>query len=249
MNQLGLIGFPLSHSFSEKYFKAKFLNEKISNWNYQNFELSEIEFLPNLLSNNPDLKGLNVTIPYKEKVLKFLNSIDNEAEKIGAVNTLKISKTGSSFYIKGYNTDAYGFENSLKPLLESHHKNALILGTGGASKAVAYVLKKLEINYKFVSRIANNTTQISYKNTTKDTIQDYQIIINSTPLGTYPNITECPDLPYAGLTKSHILFDLVYNPEQSLFLELGKRYGAKTKNGYEMLTLQAEKAWQIFTSL
>jgi len=248
MNQLGLIGFPLAHSFSEKYFKVKFQNENIDNWKYQNFEIPKIEILLTLVSENIDLKGLNVTIPYKEQVLRYLDEIDEEAQEIGAVNTLKISKLNSKLHVKGYNTDYYGFKKSLKPLLESHHKNALILGTGGASKAVAFALKKLNIYYKFVSRIAKDEHVVSYKDITNDALKNYQIIINTTPIGTFPNVTECPDLPYSGLTNSHILFDLVYNPDKTRFLELGEKYGAKTKNGYEMLTLQAEKAWEIFTS-
>ncbi len=248
MNQLGLIGFPLSHSFSQKYFSSKFQKEKIENWKYSNFEIPEIEQLPCLINNNINLKGLNITIPYKEKVINYLTEIDKEAQEIGAVNTLKIDRTSSNLIIKGYNTDVYGFENSLVPLLEPHHKNALILGTGGASKAVAFVLKKLQINYKIVSRNATNENNITYKDIKKHDLNEYLLIINTTPLGTFPNVKECADLPYSGLTKSHILYDLVYNPEQTRFLELGKNYGAKTKNGYEMLILQAEKAWEIFKS-
>ncbi len=246
MNKIGLIGFPLSHSFSATYFKAKFDKENISDWEYNNYPIENIDLLPELLNKTENLKGLNVTIPYKEQVLKYLDEIDAEAKEIGAVNTLKITKKENKTHIKGFNTDIYGFEKSIKPLLEFHHKNALILGTGGASKAVAYVFKKLGIKYKFVSRTPKNKQTISYESITEKNIKDYRIIVNTTPLGTFPNVLEFPKLPYFGLTKLHVLFDLVYNPSQTRFLEFGKQYGAVTKNGYEMLELQAEKAWDIF---
>lgn len=247
MKKIGLIGFPLSHSFSATYFKAKFGKENIVDWEYKNYPIEKINLLTELIAENKQLKGLNVTIPYKEQVLPFLNEIDEEAKKIGAVNTLKITRTERETQIKGFNTDIYGFEESIKPLLEFHHKNALILGTGGASKAVAYVFEKLGIQYKFVSRTPKNKKTISYESISEKNIKDYRIIVNTTPLGTFPNVLDFPKLPYFGLTKLHVLFDLVYNPSQTRFLEFGKQYGAVTKNGYEMLELQAEKAWEIFS--
>lgn len=246
MNKIGLIGYPLSHSFSAKYFKRKFQKEEISDWEYNNYPIENIDLLSGLIRKTENLHGLNVTIPYKEQVLPFLSEINKEAKEIGAVNTLKILRESESIKIKGYNTDIYGFEESIKPMLDYQHKTALILGTGGASKAVAYVFKKLGIRFKFVSRTPKNTDTISYESITEKTIKDYLIIVNTTPLGTYPDVLEFPKLPYFGLTKLHLLYDLVYNPNKTRFLEFGEKYGAKIKNGYEMLELQAEKAWTIF---
>lgn len=246
MNQLGLIGYPLSHSFSAAYFASKFQNENIKNWKYFNFEMSNISEILMLVSNNQGLVGFNVTIPYKEHILNFLDEIDEEAKEIGAVNTVKIFREKNKIYLKGFNTDIYGFEKSLLPLLESHHKDALILGTGGAAKAVAYVLRKLNINYKFVSRNLELKDFYLYSDITEDVLKKYKLIINTTPLGTFPNVLEFPQIPYFALNQSHILFDLVYNPAETRFLHFGRKYGAKCKNGYEMLVNQAEKAWTLF---
>jgi shikimate dehydrogenase len=241
MNILGLIGYPLSHSFSKKYFTEKFEKEKIDNYKYELFPLEKIEDLTHLLSTYPNLKGLNVTIPYKEAVLPFLKNVNEEAAAIGAVNTIRI-ENGE---LTGYNTDVYGFEKSLKPFLKPYHEKALILGTGGASKAIRFVLGKLGIEYKFISRTPNDS-QWSYKDIDEKILADYQVIINTTPLGMSPKIDTCPNIPYHFLNKKHFLYDVVYNPSETLFLKRGKAFGASTKNGMEMLILQAEKSWEIY---
>jgi shikimate dehydrogenase len=241
MNTLGLIGYPLSHSFSKKYFTEKFEKEQIGNYKYELFPLEKIEDLTHLLSSYPNMKGLNVTIPYKEAVLPFLKNINEEAAAIGAVNTIRI-ENGE---LTGYNTDVYGFEKSLKPFLKPYHKKALILGTGGASKAIRFVLGKLGIEYKFISRTPNNS-QWSYEAIDEKILADYQVIINTTPLGMSPKIDTCPNIPYHFLNKKHLLYDLVYNPSETLFLKRGKDAGASIKNGMEMLVLQAEKSWEIY---
>ncbi len=240
----GLIGKNISYSFSRGYFSKKFETLDLNHHSYVNFDINVINELDEVLKKNKtNLKGLNVTIPYKEDIIPFLDSLDKRARKIGAVNTVKITKKGR---LKGYNTDFYGFKNSLEPLLEKQHRKALILGTGGASKAVAYALKKLGINYKFVSRKAEDNKMYNYSQLTKEIIEDHLIIINCTPLGTSPNISEKPNIPYEYIGKQHILYDLIYNPAESAFLKSGKDNGAKIKNGLEMLELQAEKAWQIW---
>ncbi len=240
MKKFGLIGFPLGHSFSKKYFAQKFEDEQIDNCFYENYPLEKIEdFLQ--LKNKNNLVGINVTIPYKEKVIKYLDELDAEAQKIRAVNTI-LFKNGKS---KGFNTDIYGFEKSISPLLKNHHKKALILGTGGASKAVKFVFEKLNINYKFVSRTKMNNN-FTYEELNKTIISESTIIVNTTPLGTFPNIEFYPKIPYQFITNKHILFDLVYNPSETLFLAQGKKNGATTQNGLKMLELQAEKAWQIW---
>lgn len=238
----GLVGRNIGHSFSRKYFTERFEKGKFEGYSYQNFDLPTIEEFPEIIKNNPNLKGLNVTIPYKETVIPFLNKLSKKAFTIGAVNTIRVSKSGK---LKGYNTDCYGFEKSLKPLLEPHHKKALILGTGGASKAIAYALEELDLLYTFVSREANGNT-IDYDRINATTFGNYQIIINCTPLGTSPNVDECPAIPYEFFTQKHIAYDLIYNPEETLFLRKARLQGANTKNGFEMLVLQAEKAWKIW---
>ncbi len=240
-HQLGLIGYPLTHSFSKKYFTEKFRKEGISDIQYELFPLENIEQFPRLLEQNPSLIGLNVTIPYKEKVMPFLDKIDETAQAAGAVNTIKMEDG----MLTGYNTDVYGFEESLVPLLKSHHTSALILGTGGAAKAIKFVLKRQGIMYRSVSRTPNES-QFSYEDLDQITIENYSIIINSTPLGTHPNIENFPNIPYHYLSKKHLLYDLVYNPAETLFLKKGKAHGATIKNGIEMLFLQAEKAWEIW---
>jgi len=248
MRQFGLIGYPLSHSFSMKHFTAKFKNENIEDCEYLNFPIETIEKLPSLISQNNDLLGLNVTIPYKEKVIEYLNEIDKTADEIGAVNTIKIKRLKNRIILTGYNTDAYGFYSSIVPHLKKVHKKALILGTGGASKAIAYVFSQLDVNYIFVSRNPRKDNHISYNDLTGDLINKFKIIVNTSPLGTYPDIDECPDIPYEYITGDHLLYDLVYNPEMSRFLEKGSVKGAKTINGLLMLHLQAEKAWEIWNS-
>lgn len=240
MNQYGLIGYPLSHSFSKGYFTEKFIREDIVNSNYNTFPIEKIEDFVQLCQQN-NFKGLNVTIPYKQSIIPFLDELNEDAQKIGAVNTIKFLGDKKI----GYNSDVYGFEQSLLPFLKSHHKEALILGTGGASKAVEYVLKKLNINYKYVSRTANNGI-ISYQDINEATINAHHIIINTTPLGMYPNIDAAPEIPYQYISDKHLLYDLVYNPEETLFLKKGKEKNAQTKNGLEMLYLQAERSWQIW---
>lgn len=240
--QYGLVGKNISYSFSRAYFTEKFESANKKNHTYENFDIQEIFEFPGILKKNPDLKGLNVTIPYKEVVIPFLDRMSKNALKIGAVNTIKFTANGLT---KGYNTDFYGFKKSLKPLLKAHHKKALILGTGGASKAVAYALRLLEIDYILVSREPSEHT-LTYEEIDASTFEEYQIIINCTPLGTSPNVELCPEIPYGYFTGNHIAYDLIYNPEETLFLKNAKEKGAVIKNGYEMLVFQAEKAWKIW---
>ena len=243
MNKLGLLGKDISYSFSRVYFKNKFEKEKINNTSYENFDIENIELFPALIKETKNLKGLNVTIPYKEAVMPFLDKLNKKAKEIGAVNTIKITKKGK---LVGYNTDCYGFKKSLEPYLKPHHKKALILGTGGASKAIAYSLLKLNIAYSYVSRSKSKAVSFTYDSLTETIISEHQIIINCTPLGTYPNIENCPEIPYKAISSNHVLFDLIYNPEETKFLELGKKNGATGINGLNMLKLQAEKAWSIW---
>lgn len=245
MRIFGLIGYPLSHSFSKGYFTSKFEKENIADCQYENFPIESIELLPSILENNPEINGLNVTIPYKEKVIPYLNEISPEAQEIGAVNTISITREGTKTYLKGYNTDVYGFMESLKPLLKPHHQSALVLGTGGASKAVKFALKKLNIGYTSVSR-NKSESGLTYEDLTKEIISHNAIIINTTPLGTFPQTEEFPPLPYQYLTPGHLLYDLVYNPAITAFLNHGISHSSQTKNGLEMLHLQAEKAWEIW---
>lgn len=243
MNKLGLLGRNISYSFSKAYFKEKFENENITDTTYENFDIETINLLPEVLKNTPNLKGLNVTIPYKEVVIPYLDKVNKKAKEIGAVNTIKITKKGK---LVGYNTDCYGFKKTLKPFLKSYHKSALILGTGGASKAVAFTFKELGISYHYVSRNQSENVSFTYNSLKEDTIKQHQIIINCSPLGTFPNIEDCPNIPYNAISENHILFDLIYNPEQTKFLRLGKERNAITINGLNMLKLQAEKAWSIW---
>jgi shikimate dehydrogenase len=243
MQQFGLIGFPLSHSFSKGYFTEKFQKEKITDCQYDVFPLEKIEDFTELCEQHKNLTGLNVTIPYKEKIIPFLDELNEDAIEIGAVNTIKFID-GKKI---GYNTDCYGFEMSLKPLLKAHQTSALILGTGGASKAVEYVLKKLGISFQYVSR--NKSEQsISYDELNENIVSSSSVIVNCTPLGMYPNVEIAPKIPYNFITNNHLLYDLIYNPEETLFLKEGKLRGAQTKNGLEMLYLQAEKSWEIWNS-
>jgi len=246
MQEFGLIGYPLSHSFSKKYFSEKFTKENINNCNYELYEIDNIDYINDLIGKTQNLKGLNITIPYKESIINHLDEIDVIAESIGAVNTIKIDKETRK--LKGFNTDYFGFKQSIKPFLDIRHERALILGTGGASKAVYYVLKELNIDCLFVSRTPKNDNEISYKDVNQYVIKHHQIIVNTTPVGTFPNIEDKPNIDYSLITDSHFLYDLVYNPEETAFLKQGKLKGAITLNGYQMLQLQAEKAWEIWNS-
>lgn len=245
MEKYGLIGYPLTHSFSKRFFNEKFEKEGI-NALYENFELKEISWFPDVIRNNPDLKGLNVTIPYKEQVIPYLDELNDAAREIGAVNTIKINRSGEKFFLKGFNTDTYGFETSLKPLLQDHHKKALILGTGGASKALKYVLNKLGIEYLSASIEELKENEIRYEEIDENIMKERLLIINATPLGTYPKTERFPPIPYEFITDKHLLFDLVYNPEVTEFMKRGKEEGAAVKNGYEMLLQQALKSYEIW---
>lgn len=240
--KLGLVGKNIEYSFSRTHFNAKFENENLP-YTYINFDIESIEEFPEIFKSNPNLLGLNVTIPYKEKVIPYLDDINKKAKKIGAVNTITISPTGR---LKGYNTDYYGFKKSIEPYLKPHHTDALILGTGGASKAIAYALKKMGINFDYVSRTPNPMAKFLYSDLTDQIISTYPIIINCTPIGTHPNVNECPDIPYDGITSNHLLYDLIYNPMQTKFLICGEIKGALAINGLRMLEFQAEKAWKIW---
>ena len=245
MKKLGLIGYPLSHSFSVKYFGEKFIRERISGFEYLNFPIQTVEELPALIGENKDLIGLNVTIPHKEKVLPLLDDIDPEASAIGAVNTIRISRKKGEIHLKGYNSDAYGFRESLLPLLGAGHRQALVLGTGGASKAIAYTLQELGIPFQYVSRDPSSE-QLHYQDLCYAIIKKHTLIINTTPLGTHPNTSSFPNIPYDLVTPGHIMYDLVYNPPETEFLRLGRQKGALVKNGHEMLILQAERSWEIW---
>jgi len=244
MKQYGLIGYPLSHSFSKKYFTKKFIKENISNCKYDLFELENISQLPTLVRTQNNLIGLNVTIPFKQSVLPFLDKIDEIAAKIGAVNTIKIIDNE----LIGFNTDYYGFKQSLKPFISTFHQRALILGTGGAAKSVFHVLKELNIDCLFVSRNPTQENEIAYKDVNEYVIKHHQIIVNTTPVGMFPNINDAPNIPYQFLTKNHLLYDLIYNPAETPFLKKGKEKACIILNGYQMLVLQAEKSWKIWNS-
>jgi shikimate dehydrogenase len=247
MKLLGLIGYPLSHSFSVNYFSGKFIKENINDYEYRNFPLKNLSGFRQLIDAFPELCGLNVTIPYKEKIISYLDKIDPVAEKIGAVNTVKFIHDGSRKVLAGYNTDYYGFHNSLAPNLDSRHKNALILGTGGASKAVSFVLDEMGIKFLFVSR-KPESGELSYQDLCLSVIQKHLLIINTTPLGTFPDVKTFPDIPYDLLTPDHVLYDLVYNPPETEFLRFGRLKGTKCVNGQKMLELQAERSWEIWNS-
>jgi shikimate dehydrogenase len=243
MKLYGLIGYPLGHSFSKKYFTEKFQKEGLRGYGYELFPIPSIKDLPNVITSNPSLQGLNVTIPYKEQVLEYVTEITPAVKAIGAANTIKF--TGDKRI--AYNTDVTGFEISFTKKLRSHHKKALILGTGGSSKAVQYVLKKLGIDFLLVTRSAQPANGlIHYSMVDERTLKDYQVIINCTPAGMYPNEDQYPQLPYQFITEEHYLFDLVYKPEKSIFLQKGEEKGAAIKNGYEMLVIQAEESWKIW---
>jgi shikimate dehydrogenase len=261
MRHYGLIGYPLSHSFSKRYFEEKFKKEKITDAEYKLLPLEHITGLPALLHEHPYLCGLNVTIPHKISVLKYLDWINPDAKEVGAVNCIRISNespvmaafngelgvNGHDFRLEGFNTDIYGFEMSLRPLLTNNHQKALILGNGGGAKAVKYVLDQLNIPYTVVAR-KHSEHSILFTGVTEDIISDHKLIINTTPLGTSPKVDECPPIPYQFISHEHLLYDMIYNPEVSLFLSKGLENGAMIKNGYEMLVLQAERSWEIWSS-
>lgn len=247
MRRFGLIGKTLKHSFSGKYFNEKYKKEQISDCQYDLFELPSIEEFPKLVASlRPQLAGFNVTIPYKKEVMAYLDELDPIAERIGAVNVIKAEDNGS---LKGYNSDYFGFRLSIEPWLSNRNLKALILGTGGASSSVRTTLEDLEIPFSFVSRreMADGFTYDQIQ-ATPDILKEHHLIINSSPVGTFPDVDQKPNLPYSHLTPQHFLFDLVYNPEETAFLKEGKLAGANTKNGSDMLVLQAEKSWEIWNS-
>ena len=245
MDKYGLIGFPLGHSFSISYFNEKFENEHI-NAQYINFEIPSIDGLTEILDRNPELRGLNVTIPYKEQVMKYLDAISPEAEAIGAVNVIRVTHKGDKVYLQGFNSDVIGFTRSIEPLLEPAQKKALILGTGGASKAIHYGLKSLNMQTIFVSRTRHGDGFITYEEVTPELVREYNVIINCTPVGMYPHADECPKLPYEAMDTHTLLYDLIYNPDETLFLKRGREQGATVKNGLEMLLLQAFASWDFW---
>ncbi len=246
MDKYGLIGYPLGHSFSRGFFNEKFGNEGIDA-EYVNFEIASIEEFPEIINANPTLRGLNVTIPYKQKIIPYLDEVSKEALAIGAVNVIKIERrpNGTKKLI-GYNSDVTGFQRSIEPLLKEHHKKALILGTGGAAKAVHHVLtKKLGLETVFVSRYQRPDTAL-YEAVTPEVVRDYEVIVNCTPCGMFPHTAECPPLPYEAMTSNNLLYDLLYNPSETLFMRKGAQHGATVKNGLEMLLLQAFASWEFW---
>lgn len=244
MPLFGLIGYPLTHSFSKKYFTEKFERERLSNYRYELFPIQSIRELKEILQRHPELEGLNVTIPYKQQVFSYLDSNRNIPKNITACNCIKI--TGGS--LTGYNTDILGFEKSLQPLLKPWHKKALVLGNGGATEAVTFVLRKLNIDFDIVSRSLHANSTICYRDIGEEIMKQHLLIINTTPLGMYPQTDQHPDIPYEFITNKHLLYDLIYNPSKTLFLQKGEQMGATTKNGEEMLILQAEESWRIWNS-
>ena len=242
MKIYGLIGRNIDYSFSRGYFSEKFSKENLTDHKYQNFDITSIEFVSDILKNN-SVEGLNVTIPYKEEIIPYLDELDSTAEVIGAVNVVQIKNKRSI----GFNSDYYGFYESLKPYLKSYMDKALILGTGGASKAITHALKNLNIDFTYVSRNPD-FSELSYTQLDDDIINSYKLIINCTPLGTHPNTDQSPDIPYEYLTDRHLLYDLIYNPSTTLFMKKGLEKGANVVNGLKMLTLQAEKSWEIWNS-
>jgi shikimate dehydrogenase len=244
MRQFGLIGYPLSHSFSKQYFTTKFEQEGLTDCFFELYSIQNIEEIESLINTTPNLKGLCVTIPHKVNVIDHLTDASNLPAPLQACNCIKIDGDKRI----GFNTDAFGFEHSLLPLLKPQHKMALVLGNGGAAQAIKYVLSKLGIGYKLVGRRHNAEYDFSYEDLTKEIINQHKLIINTTPLGTFPNIDECAAIPYNAITPQHLLYDLVYNPTTTQFLKNGEMQGATIKNGYEMLVLQAEENWRIWNS-
>lgn len=246
MTTYGLIGYPLGHSFSRKFFTERFEKEGIDA-QYLNFEIPSIEEFPEIIKNHPELGGLNVTIPYKQQVIPYLDELDKDtAKRIGAVNVIKIIRTNKKTKLVGYNSDIVGFTQSIEPFINGHHQKALILGTGGASKAIYCGLQDLGIESTFVSRNKKGDHLINYSDLTPEIMETHHVIVNCTPLGMYPKINQCPEIPYELLTPKHLLYDLLYNPDETLFMKKGKKQGAVVKNGLEMLLLQAFEAWNIW---
>lgn len=253
MKEYGLIGHPLGHSFSKKFFTDKFCREGIDA-SYTNFDIPDASKLIDIIQEHPNLVGVNCTIPHKESVIRIIDHITPEAQEIGAVNVIKILRSndlgtgtsGRNFKLIGYNSDIIGFKQSIAPLLNASHRNALILGTGGAAKAVAVGLRQLGLTYTYASRRPQKG-HLAYEDINTERIHDFQVIINCTPVGMFPHTDEAPQLPYDSLTPQHILFDLIYNPEETLFLKKGREKGTTTKNGMDMLRLQALAAWDIWT--
>jgi shikimate dehydrogenase len=244
----GLIGKSVSHSFSKSYLEKKFVLENKLNFNYTNFDLSNLDNLIEIIKEN-NLSGLNVTKPYKELIIPFLDEIDETAKSIGAVNCVKITRHNEKPFLEGFNTDYYGFAQSIKPFLEPIHQKALILGTGGASKAIAFALKNIGVDYYFVTSGEKKATNyFHYSELNEYVFNSFKLIVNCTPLGMYPNNETFPDIPYQFLTTDHLLYDLIYNPEESVFLLNGREHGSITVNGLNMLKLQADKAWEIWHS-
>jgi len=247
MTEYGLIGFPLIHSFSKKFFTEKFEREQ-TDAQYLNFEMSDVDGLIDLIKDHPELKGLNVTIPHKQAVIPLLDEISEEAREIGAVNVIAISRDANGKpVLHGYNADVIGFERSIEPLLKPHHTKALVLGTGGASKAIVYGLKRLGLEPTLVSRTPKDG-MLSYEQLTPEVMNEYTVVVNCSPVGTFPKSDVCPAIPYELLDERHLLYDLVYNPEQTLFLKKGEAQGATTKNGLEMLHLQALASYNFWNS-
>ncbi len=244
MDKYGLIGYPLVHSFSIGYFTEKFESEHIDA-TYTNFEIPSIDDFLEVVETNPELKGLNVTIPYKEKVISYLDSLSPEARAIGAVNVIKVEHKGNDIVLKGYNSDVIGFTQSIEPLLKPYHKKSLILGTGGASKAIDFGLKALGLETVKVSRYERPGC-ITYEQITAEVIKEYNVVVNCTPCGMYPHADECPKLPYEAMDHHTLLYDLIYNPDETLFMKRGAAHGAVTKNGLEMLLLQAFASWEFW---
>ena len=240
----GLLGYPLVHSFSQNYFNQKFESENIDA-EYINFEIPDVGMLMEVVAENENLNGLNVTIPYKEQVIPFLDEIDQAASEVGAVNVIKFIRGKDGLRLKGYNSDIIGFTDSIKSLLKPHHQSALVLGTGGAAKAVSYSLRKLGLEVQLVSRRKSANTLV-YEELTKNDLKTHKVIVNTTPLGMYPNVDTCPDIPYRYLTSQHLCYDLIYNPDETLFLKNSRQAGAQVKNGLEMLLLQAFASYSIW---
>lgn len=244
MRLFGLIGYPLSHSFSKKYFTKKFYAEGINNCSYELFPIQDIHQLNDLIKNHPDLEGINVTVPFKQSILPHL-SYSHIPGELKACNCIKIEKNK----LVGYNTDVTGFEKSLSPLLQRQHSKALILGNGGAAAAVKFVLQSLDIDFKTISRKLHDGSTLTYNDLTIEIISEHTLIINTTPLGTYPDINQWPEIPYDGISEEHLLYDLIYNPEKTKFLTEGEKRGAQIFNGYEMLVIQAEESWKIWNDI
>ncbi|MGN6419131.1 MAG: shikimate dehydrogenase family protein [Pseudobacter sp.] len=242
MKRYGLIGYPLSHSFSQPFFTEKFAKEGIRNCVYQNFPIPDIDALKEILASHPDLAGFNVTIPYKEQVLPFLHHMEPVVKAIGACNCIRI-ENGE---LTGFNTDVLGFGRSLSEFLQPSHRKALVLGTGGASKAICYVLQQHNIDYLIISRTPSAENQRSYEQITPAIVDEYTLIVNTTPVGMYPKEDAWPALPYEAMSAKHYLYDLVYNPARTQFLQRGEAQGAAIKNGMDMLVIQAEESWRIW---